>query len=411
MAGAAARPAGVRPAPWPLLGAVILSASAYATMQGLSYPLLALLLEQGGAAGWEIGVNAAMTPLGMVAAGALAGRLVGRLGPYRLALAAFAVASLCLLSIRALEPPWPWLVPRFGLGLAVACIFVVTDTWTNQLAPDRVRGRVLGLYAALLSLGFAIGPAILAAVGTAGWAPFLAGAACALAALVPLLVVRRALPGAPREPHVSLRAFLPAAPLLLVAVGVVAFVEQAILSLLPVWAGDEGIPTRLAPIMLVVLVAGSVSLMLPLGWLADRVPRPRLMVACAAASAACAGLLPLAGEARALLWPLLFAWGGVYYAIYALSLVLLGERFRGQLLVAGTAAFGAVWGVAGTLGPPVVGGAMDLLGAAGLPVGTASLFAALALLVAAQARRIGPRSSESPECAGSPSAGSSDRSR
>ncbi len=97
-------------------------------------------------------------------------------------------------------------------------------------------------------------------------------------------------------------------------------------------------------------------------------------------TAGCASLLSLVGGVNVALWPILFVFGGAYYAIYVLSLIRLGERFSGQLLVAGTAAFGAAWGLGGIVGPPLVGGMMTRLGPLGLPIALTALFGTLVIV-------------------------------
>jgi hypothetical protein len=59
-------------------------------------------------------------------------------------------------------------------------------------------------------------------------------------------------------------------------------------------------------------------------------------------------------------------------------------------LVAGAAAFSAVWGIGGLVGPPLAGGAMELAGPDGLPLLLGGAFLPLAL-VAARRRRSAPR--------------------
>ena len=48
--------------------------------------------------------------------------------------------------------------------------------------------------------------------------------------------------------------------------------------------------------------------------------------------------------------------------IYALGVVLIGERFKGAQLAAATTAFSACWGAGTMLGPLLVGIGMDKLG-------------------------------------------------
>ena len=363
---------------WRPIAAVAAGATLFTTVQGLSYPLLAIVLFRRGATETFIGVNTAMMPLGMILAAPVATAMMRRVGGLALAVGSICGAVLCLLLIGAIKDPWVWMPLRLFQGLALACLFVVTDTWVNQLAPAHARGRVLGFYSMLTSVGFALGPALLLIVGTQGWMPFLAGAACGLLSLVPLIASRAELPPRDAEPSQSILAFLPIAPVLLAGAAAAALADQAAMSLLPIFTLSYGMDVRGSNVTLIVMVAGSIGLQYPMGWLADHVPRRTLYVACALTTAAGAALMPIAVRVPLLFWVVVFIWGGAYYAIYTLSLVRLGERFRGAALVAGNAAFAAMWGAGGLVGTPIIGAAMQAWGPIGLSVVLTGLFILLA---------------------------------
>jgi MFS family permease len=364
---------------WGPIAAVAAGATLFTAVQGLSYPLLAVVLYRRGAAESFIGFNTAMMPLGMILAAPVATTMMRRVGGLALAVGSICGAVLCLLLIGALENPWAWMPLRLFQGLSLACLFVVTDTWIIQLAPAHARGRVLGFYSMLTSVGFAIGPALLLIVGIQGWAPFLAGAACGLLSLLPLIASRAEFPPHDAAPGQSILAFLPLAPVLLAGAAAAALADQAAMSMLPIFTLRSGMDVSGSNVTLIVMVAGSIGLQYPMGWLADRVPRRVLYLGCALTTAAGAALLPIAVHAPLFFWLVVFIWGGAYYAIYTLSLVQLGERFRGAALVAGNAAFAAMWGAGGLVGTPMIGAAMQFWGPNGLAIVLAGLFVLLAI--------------------------------
>jgi MFS family permease len=378
---------------WTPLLAVAASATIFTTTQGLTYPLLALRLDHMAVSTWFIGINAAMTPAGMIVAAAAVPSLIPRVGSYALMMTSLLGAMLALLAIGANSPPLLWFPLRFAIGVFLATIFVATDTWVNQLASEASRGRILGFYSALLSIGFAAGPAALAVLGPFGRSAFIACAACPLVASLPLFLVRHQLPPSPYGPAVSLRAFARSAPLLLLCVIAVALTEQGAMSLLPIYALRQRMSLTESSLTLVVMIAGSIMLQYPIGSLADRLARPLATAMCAAAAALAAALLPWGVQIPGLFWVLIFVWGGAYYGIYTLSLVRLGECYSGGLLVAGSAAFGAMWGIGGVIGPPLIGGAMNILGPAGLPLAIAAVYAAIAVGVGISGRGHGTRKS------------------
>ena len=133
-------------------------------------------------------------------------------------------------------------------------------------------------------------------------------------------------------------------------------------------------------------IAGNAVLQILLGRVAERFGSTRIMLFCALASLAGCLLLPSIFNSW-LIWPLVFVWGGVSFGIYTMSLIQLGERFTGQALIAGNAAFAFVWGIGGIVGSPATGLAMQLIGHQGLPLSLGLLCCVLAVFLMAERRR------------------------
>ena len=70
-----------------------------------------------------------------------------------------------------------------------------------------------------------------------------------------------------------------------------------------------------------------------------------------------------------------FALGGVDGMIYALGIILLGQRFRGAELAAASVLFTGMWGAGTMLGPALVGAGMDVLGNNSMPYLIAAIYA------------------------------------
>ena len=364
---------------WRPAVAVALSATAFAAMQGLTYPLLALAQQRTGHSSWAIGINAAMMPLGLLLAGPVAPRLIARHGSFRVAAWSLAGSALCVLAIGALPYAASWMGLRLAIGALLAFAFTISDTWVSQLIPDRVRSRAVGAYCALLCAGYAAGPGLLLLAGSHGPLPFLIGASCPLCALIILAIVRDQLPQAPCEHSISMRAFARHAPLLLLSTAAAAFAEQTAMSLLPIYAVRHGLSAHSATLTLLVMLAGSIILLYPIGWLADRLSPPWITASCGAATALLAALLPTAVHTSAGLLATVFLWGGTYYAIYTQALTNLGQRYDRTTQLTGNAALGAAWGVGGLLGTPLTGAAMRMTGPTALPIILTTVFALLTI--------------------------------
>jgi MFS family permease len=354
--------------PWAAIAGIIATVSVFAIALGLTHPLLSFILERQGISSALIGLSAAMTPLGMIASAPLIPSLARRFGAGATALTCAGLAAILLALIGGWQDLIPWFPLRFLLGAVINPLYVLSEVWMIALAPPERRGRVMGIYTAIISAGFAAGPLSLVLVGSHGWPPFLVGIAAFVVCGLCLASVLSRLPRVhDGEEQASVRGFLPHAPVLLLAVAVAAAFEQGILSLLPIYGLSHGIGEAGMSGLLTVLIAGNIALQVPLGLAAERVGSRPVLITCSAGTALGCVMLPLV-IGTDLQWPLAFLWGALSYGIYTVALVELGERFSASMLVAGNAAFALMWGIGGMAGPPATGAMMDAIGVQGLPV-------------------------------------------
>jgi MFS family permease len=294
--------------------------------------------------------------------------LARRFGAGRTALTCAALSALTLLLIGWTYNVYAWFVLRFMIGVVTNPLYVLSETWVIALAPPTRRGRVMGIYATVISIGFAAGPLCLLAVGTQGWPPFLVGIGAFVACGACLASVLGRLPRADMSgDNVSVWQFIPLARLLVFTVVIAAGFEQAVLALLPVYGAYYGIPAFEMSALLTVLIAGNIAMQVPLGLLAERFSARPVRFVCICLTVLGCVALPLLIRTP-LIWPLLFFWGSVSYGVYTMSIVELGERFTGKTMIAGNAAFAMVWGVGGIIMPPLGGTVMGSFGAQGLPL-------------------------------------------
>lgn len=68
-------------------------------------------------------------------------------------------------------------------------MFGLSETWVVQAAEGPLRTRIMALYAAILSAGFAIGPFLLPFTGYEGWTPFVIASVLGLLTLIPIMFV------------------------------------------------------------------------------------------------------------------------------------------------------------------------------------------------------------------------------
>lgn len=353
--------------PWMVMAAIIATVSVFAIAQGLSYPLFTFIMTEQGWSPAAIGFSAAMTPLGLIISAPFVPWIAGKVGAGRLAVVCALVAAALFLAVGLLKNGIAWFPLRFLIGMAIDPLYVLSEVWLISLSPPARRGRILGVYTAVIAAGFAAGPVSLMLVGSQGWLPFAIGIAAFLGcALLLFLTLHKLPPIEDDRNRVSVGRFWYHAPTLLLAVIITAGFEQIVLALLPVYGAGFGLGERVLAAMLTVMIAGNVALQIPLGLMAENYTTRSIMIACAMTCAIVVLVLPSAMQNMAI-WPLLFVLGAASYGIYTMALIELGNRFTGSLLVTGNAAFALMWGVGGIAGPSGAGAVMELLGNAALP--------------------------------------------
>ena len=373
-----------------LLCVLIFTVSVIGLNMGATLPLVALRLHDAGTANLSIGILSALPAAGMIIAALLASQLARRFTGRTLYLACFA---LCSLSTGALQWPGDSLtllaLSRFTLGLGMGVVVILGESWVNELCSESHRGRVVALYAACFTGVQMAGPALISLLGAHSVWPV---ALVTLANLLALAVVAGYLPRGwgLSDGHTarsfSLTGFVRVAPALCLGVLFFAFFDAVVLSLFPVYASGHGYALGVAALMASVILAGDMLFQVPLGWLADRLDRRALHLACGVLTLALGLSLPWLMHWPNLLWPALVLLGAAAGGIYTLALVLIGQNFRGPDLMTANACVGLLWGVGSLLGP-LLSGAMMTLDPQGLPL-TLSLAVSLFVMAALSAWRL-----------------------
>ena len=355
-------------------------AAVFAMTLGLTYPLLAFRLDTLGFDETEIGISAAMTPLGVLLMSPLCPVLAKRVGAWQ-AVAVSMILAGVLLGLLGLTTSYAtFLILRFVLGAADAVVVVLSETWINQLAGKAIRGRIIGIYMTVLSAGFAFGPLVLSVTGVEGFLPFAIGMLVTLIASVIVLTTRNHLPAAAPEQGGSSWSFFALAPTLIMAVAAVAFWDAALLSLYPLYGLEQGHGTGFITFAIALCALGNTLLQVPIGWFADKTSSRTSLTVCGLVAFILTFALAASAQQAVIHLVVLFFWGAAIGGLYTMAMVELGHRFEGAQLMAGTAAFSIAFGLGGFLGGPITGGAMSLVGPSGFPISLGVVLFATVLL-------------------------------
>ncbi|MEO1041391.1 MAG: MFS transporter [Pseudomonadota bacterium] len=363
--------------PWLSLAASIMAISVVGAGFGHSLPLFSFLLESYGASDITIGLNTAFAAISALICAPYYPRVIAKIG---LKLFIFICLSIMvvpyLLVFLAGENIIWWYPLRFIFSVGGAGLFAASEIWVNGIAPDRLRGKIIGVYGTCLALGFALGPLLLNLTGYEGILPFLAGAAVFSSAAMPLFFVDA--PKVADEHGEGIFKPIASDPVLFTAPAMFAAVESAMLIFLPVLALEIGHGVGVGAQALTVYGLGILVAQIPIGQLADHVAPRRVVAWCATLGAGLALLVPIVQADVLALYAVLFVWGGMVGGLYTAGLVVIGNTYKGTALAAANTAFVFAYAAGAIAGPLFAGGIRQGFGPQGLSVGIALALGAYA---------------------------------
>ncbi len=359
VAGPLIPPSNVTAASWALftgLGLVMMGA-------GLQGSLLGVRSEIEGFSALTSGTIMASYFAGFLLGTRAATRALALVGHIRVFAALASMASASTLIHAVAVHPVVWTLMRFTTGLCIAGLYVVAESWINDLATNATRGRLLALYMIVSMGGLAAGQFLLNLADPAGADLFVVASVLVSLSLVPVVLSARSTPPATVPEPMSLASLfrvVPTGPTTTLLVGVA---HGALMGMGAFYATRVGLsPARTAVFMAAPLLGGLV-LQMPIGWASDRLPRRGVMLAVATgATAASVGLLLAAPGGLAAIG-LMFVVGGLSFPLYSLAIAYANDWLRPEQSTGASASLVLMNGVGATIGPVLAAGLIVGFGA------------------------------------------------
>ena len=341
---------------------VILAISLAGVVAGINLPLSTLTLKHWGISSSIIGLAASMMGLSAAVTTPFLPRMVNLFGQIPVLRVSLVTLPLAILALPIFQNLYAWFLLRFIIGLAATVIWVLSEIWINSFAEDRTRGRIIAIYTSLLSLGFIVGVLIMSFTSVETFGGFYISASLAIVVALPLWSMKDI--GDFEAPmNISFSKYLFSSPILMGSSWMMGFLYAASAGLLPVFALPYVNEDYTAASRTVAwLATGELMLPLLIGWLADKYDKRKLMILLTIIAIFVLFLIPVFFHLPMLRFLLLFLLGGVTMGFYVLGLTMLGEQYKGQVLVSANASFIFFLSIGEILGPPIIGRSMDIFG-------------------------------------------------
>lgn len=325
---------------------------------GLNGAVLGLRSE---AEGFGLGVS------GLVMAAYFAGFLAGTsftenalraVGHIRVFAALASTASSAVLVHTVVVDPIIWASMRFVFGACMAGLYVVVESWLNDLATNATRARLLAIYMVVSMGSLAVGQLLLNVADPSGFSLFVLASVLVSMALVPVTLSASSAPPLVVPEPMNLRALYRVVPSGVVSSFCVGAALGTLLALGAVYGSAVGMsPARISLFLAAPMVASVLS-QWPIGLLADRLPRRAVMIVVSlVAAAAAASLLAMPDGSDAAV-AAMFVVGAAGYPLYSLTIAYSMDWLPQEQIMGASAALVRINGVGSLVGPLVTAGLM-----------------------------------------------------
>ena len=223
--------------------------------------------------------------------------LVSRVGHIRVFAAFASTASLSILIIAAYVNPIVWTLGRFLTGLSLVSCYVVAESWLNDRANNRTRGKLLSVYMIINYFALACGALLLNFDDPTSFKPFILVSVLLSIALVPILLTKRPAPKFKKIGTLNLIELYKISPLGTVSSFCTGAIYSALFAMFAVYATKINFSLFEVSILLFLTTIAGAFFQGPVGYFSDIYNRRVVIILCNVFSAVfCLILIFISGD-------------------------------------------------------------------------------------------------------------------
>ncbi len=251
-----------------------------------------ILIVAHGLQGNLLGVRAVIEDFNILATGALMSgyfigyftganmvpKLVGKVGHIRVFAAFASMASLSILLHAIIVNPYIWIFGRFVTGFSIISIFVVVESWLNDRATNRTRGKVLSIYMIITFVGLGLGTLLLNFNDPSNYEPFILISLLLSIALIPILLTKRKPPTFKKISSIKILELYKISPLATLSMFCTGFIHPAIFSMGAVYGALMNFSVFEISLYLFLMTVSGAIFQWPIGYLSVKFDRRIIIV-------------------------------------------------------------------------------------------------------------------------------------
>ena len=318
--------------------------------------------------------------------------MVSRVGHIRVFAAFASTASLSILIIATYVNPVVWTLGRFLTGLSLVSCYVVAESWLNDRANNRTRGKLLSVYMIINYFALACGALLLNFDDPTSFKPFILVSILLSIALVPILLTKRPAPKFKKIGTLNLLELYKISPLGTVSSFCTGAIYSALFAMFAVYATKINFSLFEISILLFLTTIAGAFFQGPVGYISDKYNRRIVIIICNVFSAVFClvlifisggdelsnlnalhmllninivqnfNLLTYAGPSKLYFFIIVTIYAGITLCIFSLNLAHTNDFVPKEKFVAAGGGLQFVFGLGAMGGPLLCSIVMDKLG-------------------------------------------------
>lgn len=306
--------------------------------------------------------------------------LVARVGHIRAFGAMCALAAIAVLLSLLLITPWVWVPVRSMSGFCFAGAAMIVESWLNERADAKSRGRVFGIYTMVNLAASTAGQMVLTLGDASGYLFFVLAAMIYCLALLPTAISATVTPRPLTQVSLDLVKLWRNSPIAVFAVLMVGISNASFGTLAAVYGARIGLSLgNIALFASIPILAGAAS-QIPVGIASDRFDRRKVLIGVAVVALIADGLFLFSGVTKPLFALALAAlFGATVFAMYPIIVAHANDHADPGAFIQVSGGLLLVYGIGSIVGPTAAGFAMASFGATSLFAVSASAHVMLIL--------------------------------
>jgi len=334
------------------------------TVLGYFFTIIVILQKYAGYSESTIGIIASSFSFGLMSAGFFVSKTLDRFGLFNTLIFSVCIQALCVISMFVYFNPINFVICHFIMGLTGGMNWMTMDTWVNIVSNNNNRGKSIGLYNSAISIGFGVGPLIVAVLGSKGSLPIFICLILMAFRILMIILIKKHIENVdiPKQKKQISFSFIAMAPFVFVAIFIGGINDSTFGALFPAFMINEFFSDRQIGFYYFLGAFAGVLSQPFVGALSDKIDKRKLI------------FIFLCGN---IIWPLLLLktinldyavyisviiWGCSSISLYTVTLAYLGQRIKIKEIAIATSLFIIIYEAGEFIGPISVGIVMDSMG-------------------------------------------------